>query len=351
MKRKIILLAAAALTALSLTGCLERESGGELTTQGMAAVESKDYSGALSLFQQAVEAGEDEVLAYRGMGLASMGMAQYEEAVSAFDQALLYTDEKMPETVADLLLYKASAQYRMQDYDGTISTCSTLLEDEETESADALYLRGASHLQEGLADQAKEDFDQAVALTPEDYTLYLNIYESYESQNLSAVGDEYLQTALSIVPEDAEDYYCIGQIYYYLEQYDQAQNALISPVDEGYLPARYLMGRIYLAQEDYAGAQSVYEAVLAEYPDSAEGYNGLALCALASGEYDQALEYISQGLPLEEETGKQELYFNEIVAYERKLDFDTARAKAEIYVENYPTDEAGQKELEFLSTR
>ena len=33
------------------------------------------------------------------------------------------------------------------------------------------------------------------------------------------------------------------------------------------------------------------------------------------------------------------------------LDFDTARAKAQVYVENYPTDEAGQKELEFLSTR
>ena len=47
----------------------------------------------------------------------------------------------------------------------------------------------------------------------------------------------------------------------------------------------------------------------------------------------------------------QELYFNEIVAYERKLDFATAKAKAQEYIQNYPSDEAGQKEWVFLSTR
>ena len=82
-----------------------------------------------------------------------------------------------------------------------------------------------------------------MAAAPEDYTLYLNIYECYESQDLSALGDEYLQTALSIVPEEAEDYYHMGQIYYYLQQYDQAQSALLKPQEEGYLPALYLQGK------------------------------------------------------------------------------------------------------------
>ena len=47
----------------------------------------------------------------------------------------------------------------------------------------------------------------------------------------------------------------------------------------------------------------------------------------------------------------QDLYFNEIVAYEKKLDFVTAKTKAEAYVASYPADEAGQKEWTFLSTR
>ena len=75
------------------------------------------------------------------------------------------------------------------------------------------------------------------------------------------------------------------------------------------------------------------------------------MCCLAAGEYDQAIQYIEQGLSLGEDTGKQELLFNEIVAYEKKLDFTTARVKAENYVALYPTDEAGQKEYTFLKTR
>lgn len=350
-KKRIGALLLAAAMAFGLTGCLGKESGGERTKQGMEAIGALDYAGALEDFEQALLDGEDFVLAYRGQGMAYMGLARYEEAVDAFDEALSYTDQKMPETVRDLLLYKASAQFRLKDYDGTIESCDRILEEGEAQSADALYLRGASYLCQGDQERARTDFDQSVALALEDYPLYLNIYECYESQNLSAVGDEYLQTALNIVPENAEDYYCIGEIYYYLQQYDQAQNALRSPVEERYLPALYLMGRIYLAQEDYTHAKSMYETVLQEDGESAETYNGLALCSLDAGAYDEALEYISQGLAMEGETGKQELYFNEIVAYERKLDFQTALEKAQAYAEKYPTDEAGQKELEFLQTR
>lgn len=351
MKNKKIMAAFLAVALmLGVTGCVGKPTGGTLTKQGMESIETLDYAGALEYFRQAAANGEDAVLALRGMGLAYMGMARYEEAVEAFDEALNYTDEKMPETVRDILLYKASDQYRMKDYEATAETCDELLKN-ETKTADACFLRGASYLCMGYQDRAREDFDQAVSLAPQDYTLYLNVYECYETQNLSAVGDEYLQTALNIPPKDAEDYYCIGQIYYYLEQYDQAQNALITPVEEKYLPALHLMGRIYLAREDYAHASAMYETIQQESGESGEIYNGLAMCCLAAGEYDQAIQYIEQGLSLGEDTGKQELLFNEIVAYEKKLDFTTARVKAENYVALYPTDEAGQKEYTFLKTR
>ena len=59
----------------------------------------------------------------------------------------------------------------------------------------------------------------------------------------------------------------------------------------------------------------------------------------------------AHGLELPGGEGKQELYFNEIIAYEKKLDFLSARDKCRTYVEMYPTDEEGAKELEFLNTR
>ena len=47
----------------------------------------------------------------------------------------------------------------------------------------------------------------------------------------------------------------------------------------------------------------------------------------------------------------QSLLFNEIVAYEKKLDFATALTKAQEYVDMFPEDFAAKKELAFLKTR
>ena len=80
-------------------------------------------------------------------------------------------------------------------------------------------------------------------------------------------------------------------------------------------------------------------------------YNGLAMCSLASGDYEVALSDIHYGLSLPDDGSRQDLLFNEIVAYERTLDFDTALERAEAYQALYPTDEAGRKELTFLRSR
>lgn len=43
--------------------------------------------------------------------------------------------------------------------------------------------------------------------------------------------------------------------------------------------------------------------------------------------------------------------FNEIVVYEKKLDFATALSKIQEYVKMFPDDENAQKELTFLKSR
>ncbi len=338
-------------SVLMLGGCAMGGASGQKTVQGISSLEDQDYDTALQLFSEALSEKEQSMLAYRGLGLSYMGLARYEEAEQAFLSAIDAADSKMPENTRDLQLYLAAAQYRMQEYEKAADTCTEILENQKEGNADAYYLRGACALHEGSQDDAKSDFDRAIALAPKDYDLYLNIFETYRELNLSGVGGEYLQSALSIEGSDAEDYYNRGRIYYYLEDYAEAQSQLIGPVEQKYEPAMLLIGKVYLALEDYDHARDAYEQILAEFGDSAAGFNGLALCAIQSGDYDTALDYIGQGLALEGTAGKQELYFNEIVAYEYKLDFETAKAKAQTYVENYPADEAGQKEWTFLSTR
>ena len=43
--------------------------------------------------------------------------------------------------------------------------------------------------------------------------------------------------------------------------------------------------------------------------------------------------------------------FNEIIAYEKAGDYETARYRLEDYVEDYPEDTRAAKELEFLNTQ
>ena len=347
--RRVLAALFCAAALMSLTGCMAKPTGGALTEKGMKALEEGEYSAALENFNKAIQRGEDEVPAYRGLGLAQMAQAQYQEAAESFKSALSYADEKMPETVRDIELYLATAQFRGGDNGGTISTCQSLLESKPT--ADAAFFMGAAYLNLGDEDQARNYFDQAISLQSGDYDLYLEIYEQYEEENLTAIGDQYLQTALMIPPETMEDSVSIGRIYYYLEQYDKAKETVNSAAEEGFMPARELMGEIYLAREDYVHAQSMYETIMEEEGESGVLYNGLAQCALASGDYDKALAYIEQGIALGEDSSLQALRFNEIVAYERKLDFSTAKLKAEAYISLYPSDEAGRKEYTFLITR
>ncbi len=337
------------IVTLALTGCVGAPQGGKLTQEGAAALEAGDYAEAKEKYEQALESGEDEVPAYRGLGIADMGLASYEEAVESFETALSYTDKKMPDTIRDIKKYLAGAALKAGDYSEVVSTCTDLLQEEP--DAEVYYCLGAAYLGQNDKDQAKENFASASELAGKNYELYLQIYRCYVDRNLSGVGDEYLQKALKIQPEDQEDKYQIGRIYYYLEQYSQAQQILADGVAAGHEASMELMGQVYLAQDDYANAQAMYQAMLSQNGETPAGYNGLAQCALASGDYDQALQHIASGLALDNEDGKMELRFNEIVAYERKNDFQTAYVKAQAYVELYPGDESGQKELTFLSTR
>ncbi len=179
------------------------------TKAGYAAVEALDYQSAEERFNQALAEGEDPVQAARGLGIALMGQARYPEAVDAFQQALANVDDKMEETVKDILLYKASAQYRMKDYEGTVASCDQLEQIDEN-LRDLYFFRGAAYLCSGDNDKARVNFDRAVSLDKGNYELYLNIYSVYDEMNLTGVGDEYLQTALSITPETLDDHYHIG---------------------------------------------------------------------------------------------------------------------------------------------
>ena len=79
--------------------------------------------------------------------------------------------------------------------------------------------------------------------------------------------------------------------------------------------------------------------------------NALAEIEMEKGNYTAALDYINQGLAMEEVTNQKDLMSNQIIACEYTGDFAKAWSVVQEYVTLYPEDEAAQREYIFLKNR
>ncbi len=125
------------------------------------------------------------------------------------------------------------------------------------------------------------------------------------------------------------------------------------------------LGMAYFEQQDYEAARDAFQKVI-ENEGEADAilYSFIGACSMQLDDIKGALDAFEKGIALAAEAdGKkkedepdysravQEMKFNQIVCYEKELDWETARDKAEAYVKEYPDDQAAQKEVEFLKTR
>ena len=345
--KKIICLLAAGLGALLLTGC-----GGEnqkTYEQANADLEEANYDYALNEYQACISAGYKLAQSYRGSGIVKLRTGDYQGAIDDLTNAL--NDEKTGKSDRkDLLEYRAAAELKAELYDQAMADCQTLAEDYSLNAND-YYLTGCVALAMDSYDEASSNFSEAYG-SDSTYEMAIQIYEAYLGQDMEADGTRYLEAALKTEAKTADDYCERGKVYYYMDDYENARTELTTAADKGSTEATLILGMVYMAQGDTSNARSFYQQYIdADGDDPAKGYNGLALCDISDGDYDSALQNISQGLGDATSDEMRDLLFNEIVVYEKKLDFATALTKAQEYVDMFPEDSAAKKELAFLKTR
>ena len=207
-------------------------------------------------------------------------------------------------------------------------------------------------MSEGDTQGAGEDFSAAAALSS-DYNLYISIYELYKEYKMDANGADFLQRALDMAKDQESDHYGMGVIQYYLQNYDEAKEELIEDLRQNQNDERavLLLGKTYLAMDDAANARAMYREYLDNPNCAAASYNGLAMCDLQEKNYRSALQNIKEGLACNDDTIMESLLYNEIIVYEHMQDWTTAKVKAAAFAATFPTNEAGQRENAFLSTR
>lgn len=324
-------------------GCGEKK---EVFQQASEDLENSHYEDAIAGFEQSIANDAYTAEAYRGAGIAKMGMGSYEEAVKDFEQALNLKDAKAFQK--DVLSYKATAEYKGGNYQEAGATCEQLSQlDDSQESS---YLMGIVELKLDNYEGAKDAFAKAYEKDPS-YNMAIEIYQAYKEVDMEADGTEFLDKALEMEPKEPEDYYKRGLIYYYTQDTENAKKELIEAINEEYTQAALLLGKVYLSDNDSANARAMYQQYIDAKGDTAQGYNGLALCDIAEGQYDSALQNIENGLADADTEETQELLFNEVVAYERKQDYSTAQAKVEEYLQMFPQDQEAQREAAFIKSR
>lgn len=346
--KRIRLVTVCAVILMLCAGC---GAGGEKDniSAGMEAVQNLEYNEAISCFKAALADNEDERQVCRGLGLAYMGLSQYDEAIAYLERALQLSDGTPRNMDYDISYYLATAYYRNGQSEDAVSTYDAILALRPKEK-EAYYLRGCVKLYSGDYEGAKLDFDSAAASDEKDYDRLIQIYNVLTDNGYKETGREYLQQAIA-GNEKAMDNYDLGRIYYYLEDYENAREYLLKvKISSDYEAALYL-GRTYEALGDYNYASSIYNDYTLIDQSKAEIYNQLGLCRMQMGEYEQALSSFQAAMNIEGNEMMQSLKFNEIVAYEYMEDFKTAAALMSDYLKSYPDDEEAQREYKFLKTR
>lgn len=140
------------------------------------------------------------------------------------------------------------------------------------------------------------------------------------------------------------------------EQYEEAQSQFEQGIEKGKnLGEAYLgLGICYWEEEEYQAALETFKlAVENGVEKTAALYQLMGQCELKLSHPGNAAIYFEQGQECADvsEELKQEMAWNEIAAYERMQRYEDAKAKLEIYMDNYPEDELAAKEWEFLVTQ
>ena len=307
------------------------------------------YSYALSGYEQSIREGVMVPLSLRGAGISCLRMAEYEKAADYFTRALACEEIKGSQR-KDVLSYRANTWFKGGNYEKAMADCQTLAE-EFGRDAEISFLCGSVALAMDSYEEARKEFDISY-MADSSYESAIRIYQEYLARDMEADGTRYLEKALADHKEGTGNVCDRGRIYYYMEDYEKAAKELKEASNDGNSEAMLLLGMVFLARHDASNARAMYQQFISSEPKRcAKGYNGLALCDMEEEKYDSALQNLSLGIPTATTEEMQTILFNEIVVYERKLDFVTARNKAEEYLAMFPEDRTISRELTFLRSR
>lgn len=386
MRKLFWAVVALGVAVVSLGGCGKAEKYYE---SGLVAAKEADYETALLYFSQALDENPNKAEYYIEQGHAYAALGRYEEARTALEAAIVdheleltrknnkrawraigityyeegkYTEAKayfekalaeelLPELSADIRMYLADALECEGDFDAAIAMYDTLLA-EKTDYAAGYRARAYMSYVQGDYEKSLADYDDAIALTPNDFDLYFGKYNVLEKLGRRSEQAELLRVITTIVNPSAEDSYYMAKAQFFSGEYESALVSLTAAAENGYDDAHYYIGEIYHVRSAYGEAVYHYTQYIAgSGAKDAAAYNQMGICLMKQEKYADALDVVRAGQLLSDPLHGKQLFFNEVVILEKMGEYNTAYEKALEYRSLYPEDTRIRRELDFLTTR
>lgn len=289
----------------------------------------------------------------RDSGIEKLSAGDYTGAEKDFSKALSMAGGRVTDAEIDIVYY-LGATYTLQDnYNKAISRYSDLITYDE-DNKDAYFLRGSSYLNIEEKDKGIADYRKATAIAPGDYELAIAVYENLVAMGYKNDAAEFLNKALEIEGDEADNFFYRGRIYQLLGQDDLAKTAFIRAMEDGNDEAGIYLAEVFAKEGDKKSAKELADRYGGkENPDQRQSMITGRLF-LSLGEYKKAAKVYEDALTADED-GKgeyhQELLKGQIAVYEYGGDFKKALKAAQEYVGVYPSDSGMIREIEFLKTR
>lgn len=292
---------------------------------------------------------EEKQLSCRMNGILLMENGKYEEALEEFQNALDLSLGEVGEEEMDICFYKAQAQYKLGDVEGAMATYTAIVE--FNENAKAYFLRGNLYYSLGEEEKALKDYAAALENEKNNYELYIGVYEALSAHGKEKEAQDYLNQALEIKGKSPYDKMQKGRINFLLGENKTALSLLQEAAKGKEKLAYYYLAEIYSIMGDEEASKQNMDAYMESGVADSYSLYTIANNEIEKGNYDMAIECLTSALELETVPNKQMIMKTLVIAYEKNLDFASAKKWMADYIKAYPDDEEAKREYTFLETR
>ena len=270
------------------------QRGKTLIQLGKEKNHTQYFKEAIHDLEAAIKIDDSRVEYYTALGDAHFSIGNVGDSYSALQKAL-----KLDENNLEACLKMGEISFYSKDYDRAIESLNKVTEQDNTNQT-ALFMKGFIYKENKDTANAVFYFRKLIDLYPEYEPAYEELGMLY-AQFRNKLGLEYLNTALTLQPDNTSVLWGLAQLYHDTEDAEKANEyyVRILEIDPNNQYAWFNRGRIEMELYlDFENAIDFFQKAIECDQQFAEAYHNIGVCFEELGNGAKAQEYYNQAKAL-----------------------------------------------------